>query len=677
MKKKFKIAALLLTAVMIAGLLSGCAMTAYELSISSDGSVKMYYGTYFAEDYFTEKGTTPQDYYESEVAKGKKLIRTYDQNTTYWGIEPEPKFYYNIPEFLEAVEDMDGVSAVIGGGESSPYIELHFDMKSRQDVITMYGSREGGEEWVDYALTHVVVSFPGECLTADYPLYGRGERLANNKGYSMYAKYGEKAYSFMLCGRLSPGTALYPIDSIEAEIDEPEYGKTPADINISVSGVRGNLKLDMFKEYEVDIDWYVSGTGSDDQNDWDPISSDTEFEAGKYYAPDIFLYADGSLYAATPDTVVSVNGGENDNRFGETYQSGTVYLSKQFHISTSYNTRPSQPANPSRPPIEGASPSRPSGGQSEQPVILKNASLTVDEPKAGLNVYEIEWRVSDGDLDALDREKAEIEWFRFDDEWVSIDEYERFEAGKLYGFDLKIPVKENVELSADLQLFINGEKQSAGYSVFGELNGSPAALFSWDYSIPEAAGPGSPGGPGGLTTPFTDVTMDDYYFDAVVWAYNAEPQITDGNGKDKFMPDQICTRGQVVTFLYRALKYPLIYSGDNPFKDVNSFDYFYKPVLWAYSNPSQVTDGTTATTFSPGKPCTNAQILTFIWRAMGRPNDKGAEKTPEYWRDAYNWAVSKDLLEGTGISEKNINDPCPRKNVVQLLHLYYVMTSAS
>ncbi|MBQ6013095.1 MAG: S-layer homology domain-containing protein, partial [Firmicutes bacterium] len=75
-----------------------------------------------------------------------------------------------------------------------------------------------------------------------------------------------------------------------------------------------------------------------------------------------------------------------------------------------------------------------------------------------------------------------------------------------------------------------------------------------------------------LTTPFTDVSKNDYFYTAVVWAYNADPQITDGNGKDKFMPEQFCTRGQVVTFLWRAAGCPEPKSSKNPFTDVKQSD---------------------------------------------------------------------------------------------------------
>jgi|GEM_PF-2230361 len=667
MKKRTKAAALLTAAAMIIGLLSGCAMSAYEISIDPDGSVEMCYGEYLSEKFFETKNTTPEEYYAVQLAEGKNLVAMYDQDNTYWGIEPDPLQYDSIPEFVAAANGMDGVRAKAEGDRTNSSLTIWFDIDTKDDVAVRYGGNEASSDLIDYAVTYISVIFPGKCLTADYPLYGRGERFANDKGYSIYAKYGEKAYTVMVCGRLSEDTPLYALESVSARVDKPEPGQTYEDVDIAVKGVCGNVEVDMMKECEPQVFWYSSENGSDDQNDWNAMTSDDVFESGKYYAVEFSLFNDHCLYTPTKETVVLVNGEENDTTFGQTYRDGDLFLNCQFYLEPNFHY--------TRPTPELTSPVRPSD---KQVVVLKNASLTVDEPKAGLNVYEIEWRVSDGDLDALDREKAEIEWFRFDDEWVSIDEYERFETGKLYGFDLKIPVKENVELSGDLQLFINGEKQSAGYSVFGELNGSPAAVFSWDFTIPAAEeGPGLPPALEGKTVPFTDVTMDDYYFDAVVWAFNADPQITDGTSATTFSPDKTCTRGQVVTFLYRALKYPVIYSGDNPFKDVNSFNYFYQPVLWAYSNPSQVTDGTSPTTFSPDKPCTNAQILTFIWRAMGRPNDKGAEKTPEYWKDAYNWAVSKDMLEGTGVSEKNINEPCPRKNVVQFLYMYNVMMNAN
>ena len=113
--------------------------------------------------------------------------------------------------------------------------------------------------------------------------------------------------------------------------------------------------------------------------------------------------------------------------------------------------------------------------------------------------------------------------------------------------------------------------------------------------------------------PFTDVPADSYYYDAVLWA--VEKGITVGTGKDTFSPNQDCTRGQIVTMLWRAEKYPKA-GTENPFNDVNKGVYYYDAVLWAAN--TGVTAGTSKTTFSPNQDCTRAQIVTFLWRALGK-----------------------------------------------------------
>ncbi len=81
--------------------------------------------------------------------------------------------------------------------------------------------------------------------------------------------------------------------------------------------------------------------------------------------------------------------------------------------------------------------------------------------------------------------------------------------------------------------------------------------------------------------PFTDVKPDAYYYDAVLWA--VEKGITSGVSDTKFGTGSPCTRDQIMTFLYKAAGSPSV-SGNNPFGDVKSGDYFYSPVLWAVRN---------------------------------------------------------------------------------------------
>ena len=115
----------------------------------------------------------------------------------------------------------------------------------------------------------------------------------------------------------------------------------------------------------------------------------------------------------------------------------------------------------------------------------------------------------------------------------------------------------------------------------------------------------------GGSNPFTDVASGNYYYDAVQWA--VAQGITAGTSATTFSPDATCTRGQTVTFLYRYEKSPVV-SGGNAFTDVPSDAYYTNAVQLAVNNG--VTSGTSATTFSPNATCTRGQIVTFLYRDM-------------------------------------------------------------
>ena len=108
---------------------------------------------------------------------------------------------------------------------------------------------------------------------------------------------------------------------------------------------------------------------------------------------------------------------------------------------------------------------------------------------------------------------------------------------------------------------------------------------------------------------FTDVPASAYYAKAVAWA--VENGITNGMTETTFAPDATCTRGQSVTFLYRALKGTA--SGSTNFTDVASDAFYADAINWAVAN--NVTNGTSNTTFSPNADCTRAEIVTFLYRA--------------------------------------------------------------
>jgi len=115
--------------------------------------------------------------------------------------------------------------------------------------------------------------------------------------------------------------------------------------------------------------------------------------------------------------------------------------------------------------------------------------------------------------------------------------------------------------------------------------------------------------------PFTDVPVGEFYFDPVEWA--VEKGITTGASETTFNPGDNCLRGHVVTFLWRAAGSPEPTSNENPFTDVTENDFFYKAVLWAVEN--EITNGISATEFGPYTECNRAQVVTFLWRAQGKP----------------------------------------------------------
>lgn len=150
-----------------------------------------------------------------------------------------------------------------------------------------------------------------------------------------------------------------------------------------------------------------------------------------------------------------------------------------------------------------------------------------------------------------------------------------------------------------------------------------------------------------VTNPFADVYESDYYYDAVLWA--VANGVTNGTSATTFSPNAPVTRAQMVTFLWRAYGSPKA-TGSNPFADVSADAYYYDAVLWAVANG--VTNGTSATTFSPDAPVTRAQAVTFQWRAAGSPVVAGDSfddvAADAYYAGAVTWAVANGITNGTG-----------------------------
>jgi hypothetical protein len=168
---------------------------------------------------------------------------------------------------------------------------------------------------------------------------------------------------------------------------------------------------------------------------------------------------------------------------------------------------------------------------------------------------------------------------------------------------------------------------------------------------------------------FQDVANEEsYFYEPVYWA--VDNGITTGRSDTSFDPYGYCTRGHIVLFLWRAMgkQEPKI---NNPFMDVSPDDSFYKAVLWAYEKG--IATGQTATTFGPWKTCTRGQIVTFLWRAMGQPepstdNPFTDVKESDGFCKAVRWAVENGITTGRTPTTFDPWGTCTRGQAVTFLY---------
>ena len=169
---------------------------------------------------------------------------------------------------------------------------------------------------------------------------------------------------------------------------------------------------------------------------------------------------------------------------------------------------------------------------------------------------------------------------------------------------------------------------------------------------------------------FTDVSAEDWYFEAVKWA--AAQNITGGVGNNQFAPNLACTRAQIVTFLWRSAGCPEGTAAENHFTDIDSNAYYYKAVLWAVEN--NIANGMSDTVFSPNTACTRAQIVTFLWRSAGCPEMTAAENhftdidAGAYYYKAVLWAIENNITNGMSDTAFGPNTACTRAQIVTLLY---------
>ena len=175
--------------------------------------------------------------------------------------------------------------------------------------------------------------------------------------------------------------------------------------------------------------------------------------------------------------------------------------------------------------------------------------------------------------------------------------------------------------------------------------------------------------------PFVDVSESSVYYDAILWAYYHEPQqITGGFTATEFRPGNPCTRGQVVTFLWRAAGCPEPTGDTSMFKDASSIASPYqKAVAWAVEKG--ITTGYNDGTFRPNDSVTRAQFVTFLWRYENKPATSGsiagftdASSISGPYQQAVAWAVEKGITTGYNDGTFRPNATCTRWAVVLFMY---------
>jgi len=173
-----------------------------------------------------------------------------------------------------------------------------------------------------------------------------------------------------------------------------------------------------------------------------------------------------------------------------------------------------------------------------------------------------------------------------------------------------------------------------------------------------------------VENPFSDVKESDFFHAGVFWAL--EKNVTSGMSATIFDPSAVCTRAQVLTFLWRAAGEPAPLSSASPFSDVREEHYYYSAVLWALEQG--ITTGVSADAFEPNSPCSRAQVVTFLWRAAEKPAPLSsmnpfsdiAEK--DYFFDAVLWALEQGITTGISADAFEPGSSCSRGQTITFLY---------
>ncbi|MBR3569665.1 MAG: S-layer homology domain-containing protein [Oscillibacter sp.] len=172
---------------------------------------------------------------------------------------------------------------------------------------------------------------------------------------------------------------------------------------------------------------------------------------------------------------------------------------------------------------------------------------------------------------------------------------------------------------------------------------------------------------------FADVEPGAYYEKPVSWAVSRG--VTNGTTPATFSPHDTCTRAQILTFLYRAAGEPPVYGG-NPFPDVPSNCYYYRPAIWAAERG--LVEGAL---FEPDTPCTRGAVMLYFWKLAGSPggNPNPFEDVPPRtgYAEAAAWAASRGITTGVTPTTFEPERVCSRAQIVTFLYRHLAETGGT
>ncbi|MBE6070167.1 MAG: S-layer homology domain-containing protein [Clostridium lundense] len=424
----------------------------------------------------------------------------------------------------------------------------------------------------------------------------------------------KRALSLLLCFVLLAGLSPAAVRAENAQyishvgltVDVPVHGVKPA-YTVVCDDAAGEL----YRVLDVSGDGFINGVYWYDYTECKKLNANSTFVGGHRYVIKVKL-EQATEVDFRKDLQGKINGFTAEVTFTKDLENDYVTLAYAFDCPVV--------------PISAVS------VNITPPAEDKNPSFTMSVGDTTYTAKSIDWyQVSPDDVNKVEK---------------TVAANEHFERGKTYAANIHLEAVDGYvfdESVNESSVLLNGVTPD----VFQKESETSIYIRQY-YTLRAITG----------TIPFFDVKESDYFYRAVVWAYNAEPQVTTGIDARYFGPSGSVTRGQAVTFLWRAKGCPEPSSAANPFSDIKQSDYYYKAILWAVENG--ITNGTDATHFSPDQICSTAHIITFLYRAMGA-GENG------WYEIAEAWAEESGLLDGLNITISPFTD-CPRRDVVLFLY---------